>query len=33
MFVPALAPLVMLIFWMVRVRLVRRYRPAAAVAA
>jgi hypothetical protein len=33
MFVPALAPLVLLIFWMVRIRLVRRYRPATAVAA
>ena len=33
MFVPALTPLVLLVFWMVRIRLIRRYRPAAAVAA
>ena len=33
MFLPALAPLLVLIFWMIRVRLVRRYRPVGAAVA
>ena len=33
MYLPALAPLLVLIFWMIRVRLVRRYRPVGAAVA